>query len=103
MPNGFDHDRYQQYLAIAAHDLGLVQFHSLQEGRNGWGLRHLSPSELENLSNVAAHDVELQERWRERMTAGYHREKSRVADEVEEFFTQIPTDDDASKTCDQAA
>ena len=45
----------------------------------------------------------LGERWRERLIGGYHREKSRITDEIEEFFTQIPADCNVSETYEHAA
>ena len=103
MSDGFEYGRYRRYLSVAAEDLELVECDSLQEARSGRGLRLLSSSEFENLLSTAAQDVGLQQRWRERLAWGYHREKSRIGDAIEEFFVQVPIDDRSANTHERAA
>ncbi len=103
MPDGFDYACYQQYMAVSALDLRLIESRSLQEARGRWGIRNLSPSQLEDLANVAARDPGLHQRWRERLTRGYQAEKRRLEDEIEESFARIPTNDHASAGYGDAA
>jgi len=101
MSNGFDYDCYKQYMAVAMHDLGLIESRSLQEARDRWGIRYLSPAQFEDLAN--ARDPGVRRRWQERLTCGYHAEKCRLEDEIEEFFARIPTDEQASTGYGDAA
>ena len=101
MSDGFDYARYQEYMAVAMHDLGLIESRSLQEASGRWGIRYLSPAQFEDLAN--ARDPGVRRRWQERLTCGYHAEKRRLEDEIEEFFARIPIDEHASAGYGDAA
>lgn len=94
MSQGLDYARYEQYVADAAGDF---------EAEGPWSVRRLSPSELEHVGCAGARESGLRKRWEDRLALGYDREKSRLANEVEELFAEIPVADETSGTCDQAA
>ncbi len=103
MPDGFDFARYQDYLTVAARDLGMMPCRSLREARSRWGIRCLSASQFQDLADAAAKDPSLCRRWRERLTLGYYAEKRRLENEIEEAFAGIPIDESISGGYEDAA
>jgi len=103
MAHGLDYGRYQQYLSSAAHDLGVPRVRSIEEARVRWGVRDLSPLEFRHLTDAAAQDVGLRERWRECLELGYRREKLRVEGEIEDIFAHVPVDEPVSSEREDAA
>jgi len=90
MARATDYGRYRQYVSSVVDDLGVSRVRSVEDASVRWGIRDLSPAEFQHLREAAAQDAGLRERWRVRLELGYHREKLRLADEIEDLFAQIP-------------
>jgi len=103
MAHGADYVRYQQYLRSAADDLAVSGVRSLEDASVRWGIRDLSAAEFQRLTDAAEQDAGLRERWRERLELGYHREKLRLADEIEDLFAQLPLDQQVTSEREDAA
>ena len=81
---------YEDFAARAASDLGIPLVTSIEETSSGWGLRRLSRSEFEELEVKSQMNRDLEKRWLNRLEAGYDRDKSRLAIEIEEIFSDVP-------------
>lgn len=103
MAHGLEYGRYQQYLSCATDELGVPRARSVEDARAQWGVRDLPPAEFQLLMDVAAQDVGLRERWRERLEFGYHREKLELADEIEDLFAHLAVDEHVSSEREDAA
>lgn len=83
--------QYEEFVVRAASDLGIPLVDSIEDVKTGWGLRRLSRFDFDKLESQSKTDVELRERWLNRLQNGYVREKSQIAIEIEEIFSDVPT------------
>ena len=82
-------DRYQDYVSRFEADLKATFVGSVEKAEAGWGVRRLTRLEFGNLIDAASEDPVLRERWLTRLELGYDREKTRLADEVEDAFADF--------------
>lgn len=90
MNTGWESDAYNAYINRLANVSRIPVVNSIEEANAGWGLRRLSASDFEHLEAHSKEDRDLNERWLNRMRIGYDREKSQIAIEIEDIFSDVP-------------
>ncbi|MEK6258478.1 MAG: hypothetical protein AABP62_07635 [Planctomycetota bacterium] len=89
MAQTWEFDQYEALTLRAASDFKIPLVRSIEEANAGWGLRKLSRSEFDELATQSKTDLDLRERWLNRLENGYDREKSQIAIEIEELFSDV--------------
>jgi hypothetical protein len=103
MTHGFEFEGYERYLSQLHADAGLVPVQSLDDARSRWSVRQLSRSEFDALMDSTSRGSGVWERWLTRVKQGYDREKSALADEIEDLFAHVPFADQVTTPSEDAA
>jgi hypothetical protein len=94
-------ERYVEYLCSCSTELKIPLFSTVDQMRSGWGLRRFTRDEFEQLQSSS---VRCSERWELRLLQdGYRREKSSLADEIEDVFASVPCVGDQESSDSQEA
>ena len=93
MKNERQFDAYEAYMDRLNAVSGIPLVNSIEDANRAWGVRKLSRSEFDKLKAQSQSDPELEARWLNRLQAGYDREKSQLAIEIEEIFSDVPCAD----------
>ena len=90
MKNDWEFDAHEAYMNRLSAVSGIPLVNSIVDENLLWGLRRLSRSDVEKLQADAEMDHDLSDRWLNRLQNGYDREKSQIAIEIEEIFSDVP-------------
>lgn len=98
-----DYERYTDFISTASAQLRAPLLDSIAEPQEHWGIRRLTRTEFDARRIDTERDSPLRQRWDDRLENGFAREKTRIAEDIEDIFADLQTAVQDKQTGEQDA